>query len=1023
MGSLAKKVLKRPVTTVLVVLCLIFFGGMSLLNQKLELIPEINMPMLIITTVYPGAGPEDVAELVTKPIEEEVNTLSGVDTMTSSSSENMSLVLLQYDYGTDMDNAYTDLRKRLDLVLSGLPEDVQDPNIIEMDINQMASMYLNINNKAVDNVYNYATDTLEPELEKLSAVASVDVSGGSAEYVSIELIPEKLEQYNLDISTVASLVGSSFFTMPSGDTSVGSTDLNVSSGVEYNDTEDLKRIPITVGSGDIIYLEDIALVTQKEEDPTAVGRYNGQDTVMLGINRNQEYTDVDVSRQVTAAIEELQAEDPNLEINIINDNSESIISSLESVMSTMAMAVIISMAILFIFFGDIKASLIVGTSIPISILSAFVMMWAMGYSLNVITMSSIVLGVGMMVDNSIVVIESCFRAMKEDKSFNGYAHAAVRGTEVVGSSVLGSTLTTCVVFLPLAFLSGLSGQFFQPLGMTIVFCMTASLISAVTIVPLCYVFYKPQENAKSPAYKFIRALQNGYRHLMEKILRHKALAMGSTIALFIVSISLLSGIRVEMMPATDEGTIQVSIVTKPDLKLEEMDKTLRKVEEIIMEDSDLDSYMLTSGSGLSMGTSSGTTSSITAYLKDDREKSTKETVKIWRDKLQAVDNCDISVEDYSTTSSMAVDANFNVTLLDADYDELKEASDKITDALMQRPEVTNVNSTLANSSPLVKVDIDPVAAAAEGFVPAQLAQSVNAMVSGVEADDAMDIDGKDYSVMVEFPKERYSDINQLENIMVRSSTGTSVLLKDVADVHFEDSPSSITRENKQYQVQITAEYTEAAGADTMADLYNNIVRPNITGGISEEENAMTEMMNEELGNLGTAIAIAVFLVFVVMAAQFESYRFSFMVMTTIPFALIGSFGLLWLFDVSISMPAMIGFLMLVGTVVNNGILYVDTANQLREENDDLKTAVIEAGAIRLRPILMTTLTTVVSMVPMATGYGDNGALMQGLAMVDVGGLCTSTVLALLIIPIYYMIMYKKKPSKFGRQESQGKLPD
>ena len=412
MGSLAKKVLKRPVTTVLVVLCLIFFGGMSLLNQKLELIPEINMPMLIITTVYPGAGPEDVAELVTKPIEEEVNTLSGVDTMTSSSSENMSLVLLQYDYGTDMDNAYTDLRKRLDLVLSGLPEDVQDPNIIEMDINQMASMYLNINNKAVDNVYNYATDTLEPELEKLSAVASVDVSGGSAEYVSIELIPEKLEQYNLDISTVASLVGSSSFTMPSGDTSVGSTDLNVSSGVEYNDTEDLKRIPITVGSGDIIYLEDIALVTQKEEDPTAVGRYNGQDTVMLGINRNQEYTDVDVSRQVTAAIEELQAEDPNLEINIINDNSESIISSLESVMSTMAMAVIISMAILFIFFGDIKASLIVGTSIPISILSAFVMMWAMGYSLNVITMSSIVLGVGMMVDNSIVVIESCFRAMK-----------------------------------------------------------------------------------------------------------------------------------------------------------------------------------------------------------------------------------------------------------------------------------------------------------------------------------------------------------------------------------------------------------------------------------------------------------------------------------------------------------------------------------------------------------------------------------------------------------------------------------
>lgn len=1022
MGSLAKKVLKRPVTTVLVVLCLVFFGGMSLISQKLELIPEINMPMLIVTTVYPGAGPEDVAELVTKPIEEEVNTLSGIDTMTSSSADNMSLVLLQYDYGTDMDNAYTDLRKKLDLVLSGLPEDVQDPTIIEMDINQMASMYLNINNKAVDNVYNYATDTLEPELEKLSSVASVDVSGGSQEYISIELIPEKLNQYNLDINTVAGLVGPSSFTMPSGDTSLGSVDLNVSSGVEYGDAEALKRIPITVGSGDIIYLEDIAMVSQKEEDPTAIGRYNGQDTVMLGINRNQEYTDVDVSRQVNAAIEKLQAEDPNLEINIINDNSDQIIASLKSVLSTMGIAVIISMAILFAFFGDMKASLIVGTSIPISILTAFVMMWAMGYSLNVITMSSIVLGVGMMVDNSTVVIESCFRAMKEDRSFNGYMHAAILGTDVVGASVLGSTLTTCVVFLPLAFLSGLSGQFFQPLGMTIVFCMTASLISAVTIVPLCYVFYKPVENVKSPAYKFIRALQNGYRHLMEKILRHKALAMISTVALFILSVCLLGGIRVEMMPVTDEGTIQVSVVTKPDLKLEEVDKTLRKVESIIMEDPDLDSYMLTSGGGLSMGTSSGTTSTLTAYLKDDRQKSTKETAKAWRESLQAVDNCDISVEESSTTASMAVDNNFNVTLLSADYDELKEASDNITDALMLRPEVTNVNSTLANSSPLVKIDIDPVAAAAEGFVPAQLAQSINAMVSGVEADDAMDIDGKNYSVMVEFPKDKYSDINQLENMMVRSSTGASVLLKDVADIHFEDSPKSITRENKQYQVMITAEYTDAATNNTMRELYDSIVSPRITGGISEEENAMVEMMNEELGNLGMAIAVAVFLVFVVMAAQFESYRFSFMVMTTIPFALIGSFGLLWLFDVSISMPAMIGFLMLVGTVVNNGILYVDTANQLRAENKtDLKTAVIEAGAIRLRPILMTTLTTVVSMVPMAAGYGDNGALMQGLALVDVGGLCTSTVLALLILPIYYMIMYKKKPSKFGAVESTGEL--
>lgn len=998
MNSITKKVLKRPVTTLLGVLCLIFFGAMSILSAKLELTPEINMPMLVVTTVYAGAGPEDIDELITRPIENEVNTLSGIDTMTSQSSDNYSMVLLQYEYGTDMDNAYSDLRKKLDVVKSSLPEDANEPSILEMDVNAVASVYLSVNNKEVNNVYNYVDKNVVPELEKLSSVASVDISGGSEEYVSIELIPEKLSQYHLDISTVAQLVGAASFTYPAGSTGVGNTDLNVSAGVEYKTPEELKRIPITAGGGNIIYLEDIAVVSQKQEDPTAIGRYNGQDTVVLGVNRNQKYTAVDVSNQVTQAIEKLQKDDPNLEVMVVNDSAESILSSLESVLTTMLMAVVISTIILFLFFGDIKGSLIVATSIPISILAALIMMWAMGYSYNVITLSSIVLGVGMMVDNSIVILEACFRAMGEEprRDFKSYVNAALRGSKTVGASVLGSTLTTCVVFLPLGFLSGLSGQFFQPLGMTIVFCMVASLFSAVMIVPLCFVYYKPQERAEAVAYRFIRSMQNSYRRVMEKILRHKKTVMAGTVVMLVLSFMLAGQLDTVLMPEIDEGTINVSIDMKPDLTIEKQDETYRKIEAIVTADSDLESYMLSSGS-------------MTAYLKADREKTTKETVALWKEQMQAVDNCDISVEAYSTTSSMNVGGGFSVTLVDSDYDSLKEATDNIAEGLMNDARVTRVSSSLANSSPLIKVDIDPVAAGAEGLSPAQVAASLNLMLGGTEA-DTMDVDGDELSVRVEYPKDEFQTVNQVENILLSSATGGSVLLKDIAEIRFEDSPKSLTRTDKQYQAQVTADYTELADPGTQAELYAQYVAPNLTNGVSEQENTMIEMMNEEFGNLFMAIAIAVFLVFVVMAAQFESPRFSFMVMTTIPFALIGSFFLLWIFDAPISMPSLIGFLMLIGTVVNNGILYVDTVDQYREKMP-LKTALIEAGATRLRPILMTTLTTVVSMVPMAVGYGDSGELMQGLALVAVGGLVASTLMALLVLPVYYALMNRRKQRK------------
>ena len=1003
MTNISKQVLKRPVTTLLGVLCLVFFGIMAIFNSRLELTPEISMPMLIVTTTYAGASPEDIDELVTRPIEEEVSTLGGVDTMTSQSSENYSMVLLQYEYGTDMDNAYSDLRKRLDLVRSSLPEDASDPTIIEMDINQVASIYLSVNVEGVNNIYNYTEKEIVPEFEKLSSVASVDISGGSEEYISVSLIPEKLEQYRLDMTTVAQLVGAASFRMPAGEAGVGSTELNISSGVEYTTPEELENIPITAGGGNIIYLKDIANVSRTQKAQDAVGRYNGSDTILLSINRNQRYTAVDVSDQVEEAVAKIMAQNPNVEIRVVNDSADMVESSISSVMSTMALAIVISTIVLFLFFGDVKASLIVATSIPLSILAAVVMMWAMGYSYNVITLGSVVLGVGMMVDNSIVVLEACFRAMDEEKerSFVNYVKASINGVRTVGASVFGSTLTTCVVFLPLGFMSGLSGQFFKPLGMTIVFCMAASLLSAITIVPLCYTYYSPAERTKAPAYSFMRSLQSGYRNLMRKILRHKKLTLLVTLGLFVLSLVMATDIDVKLMPETDEGTVNITIATEPGLGIEGQDEAYRKVEAVITADEDLEDYMLSSSAG---------TGSITAYLRSDRSKTTDETVELWKRELQSVDNCDITVEEYSTTGMLNEGGAFSLSLVSSDYDDLKRVNDAITDGLMMDGRVTGVDSILANSAPLIRIDIDPIKASAEGLNPAQVSASLYTMMSGSEV-DTMEVDGQQMSVIVEYPREEFDELSEVEDIMLGSQLGTRTALRDIAEVSFADSPETIMRSNRQYQTTITADYTDLADRETYGELYAAYVAPNLTEGVEEQESTMTEMMNEEFGSLYTCLIIAVFLVFVVMAAQFESPRFSFMVMATIPFGMIGSFFLLWVMDISITMVELIGFLMLIGTVVNNGILYVDTVDQYRAMGMGLEKALIEAGATRLRPIMMTTLTTVLSMLPLAVGYGDSGELMQGLSVVNIGGLTAATLMALLVLPICYLVLSRKKERK------------
>ena len=1016
MIAITKLILRRPVSTFLAVLSLLFFGFIAFTTMKMELLPDMNFPYMIVSTVYPGASPEDIDELVSKPIEEEVSLLSDVEEVQSRSMENVSMVIVRYRYGTNMDRAYDKLKKKLDVLKGNLPDDAEDPDYIEFDINAQAGMVLAISDKTKANLYNYVKNNIEPEMEKLSSVASVSLSGGQAEYVRVELSEEKLAQYHLTMENIIQMIKASDFTYPAGSTYYGKQKLSLSVSEDYSTIEKLKNLPLLTGTGNTLYLRDLATVSESLEEKSSIGRYNGEDTIGLSLSKTQTESDIGMSRDVKETIKDLEAQNPNLSVHIIQDNADSIKSSLSSVFQTMIMAVVISMAIIFFFFGDVKASLIVGSSIPIAILGAIVFMYAMGYSMNMLTLSALVLGVGMMVDNSIVVLEASFRAMDEAQNERrSRRDAAIDAVRVVGASVFGSTLTTCVVFLPLGFLKGIAGQYFKPLGFTIVFCMLASLLSAITIVPLCFTLYKPKENEKAPAYKAVRSLQNSYRTLIGRFLRHKKAVVLGTILILLFSLFLATKIRSELMPDIDSATVQISVLQKPGLDLEERDKAMREIEAMVAKDSDVDRYTTLSGGGTGFQALYGgdSSSTVTAYLKKKRSVSTKEKAKTWQKLLETRPDEVITVKSVSDANFGASDEDvkrsegYEVILKGADLQSLKEKSDALVSEMQKMESLTGIHSSLENAAPRLLVKVDPIKAAAEGLSPIALGQSLNSILGGKTV-MKIDLDGEKADVRVEYPKDRFDTLEKIKNIRFSTPRGAAVALDSVATVDFSDSPATIIREDKKYVVTIRANYTEKANKETKEEV-DRLVESHLGRDIALSESLRTKNMREEFTDLFRAIAIAVFLVFVVMAGQFESLRFSFMVMTTVPFAMIGSFGLLWLFDATISMTSLLGFLMLVGTVVNNGILYVDTVNQYREDMP-LDRAIIESGATRLRPILMTTLTTVLSMVPMAMAIGENGKLMQGLALVDVGGLTASTLLALLLLPVYYRIMYGKKNS-------------
>ncbi len=997
--NLTKLSMRRPVSTALIVLALVVFGLTSVLSFRLELTPDMEMPMLLVYTIYPGADPESVEELVTKEIESAGAEQSGVTTYTSQSAENMSMVMFQYEYGTDLDEAYMDLQTALNTVKASMPEDVNTPVIIEMSMDQMETMDVSVMAVGDSDVLSYVNDTMVPELETLSGVAQVQVSGGKENYIKVELNSQAMKQYGVTMSGISQTIAAMDFTVPVGSVSQGTQDISISSAADISGVVQIQNIPITTARGQVIPLSELATVTQSQIEDSGISRTNGQEDITIAITKKKSYGTVDVTRSVERLLERLQASNDTVRIDVIYNASEAILSSLTSVGKTLALGVVLSMIVLFIFFGDLRASLIVGSSMPISLFATMIGMNMLGFTFNVVTMGALVIAIGMMVDSSIVVLESCFRL--KDQTGEHY-DSAIKGTGYVTASIVASTITTVVVYLPLSTMKGLSGQMFAQLGMTIIMAMLTSLIVAMTIIPLLFGKFKPQEKKELPVNKLLRKINSGYEKILHKLLHKKKTVMVIAVLLLVGAFALVTHTNSELIPAMDEGAFSISASFRSGTKTETVEEQTLFMEEMLAADENIDEY------SYSVSSSSAR---LTAYLKDDADISTNQAVEKYTRALKDVTGMDISVQSSGASMTAMMGGSIEIDLQGRDLDDLKEASREVEAMLQKIPGVLQVSSDMADASTQVEVVVDPLKSMAVGLPPVQVAGEMRNTLSGVEA-ATLTRSGEEYKVRLEYPEGEYENMNDLLNLTLATPMGTQVPLSEIAEIQYKDAPITLIRVDGMYQVAVTANTTEEdrfTAQNAADEAMERLVLPR---GVTQAESMMNEMMMDEFQAIIEAIFTAVFLIFLVMAMQFESPRFSLMVMMSIPFALIGSFGLLFITGATLNMVSLMGVLMLVGIVVNNGILYVDTVNKLREEMP-LNDALVQSGQMRLRPILMTTLTTILSMVPMSLGIGDGSVMMQGMALIIIGGLVASTVLILILLPTFYLIIDKQ-----GRRESR-----
>lgn len=1004
----AQTFIKHHVMTILLYILVVVFGFYSFQNLPLALMPSMEVPAAVVYATYPGAGPEDIEQQVTKKLEGAVAGLSGLDTLQSTSSENMAMLVIQFTNNTDMDQAMTDLRDKVAQVKSQLPDDASDPTVMSIDIDSMPVVSVALRGNDLASLQSIAEDEIQPALERLDGVASVDISGGYEQEIAVHTDASRLKGYNLTISSIGQQLGADNIAIPGGDLDNGSQTLAVRTDGEYSSIDDVKNALISLPAGGTVRLSQIADVSMQPKDQDAISKVDGEECIILSVNKQSGSNTVQIAELAKAEFDSLLKSNDSLQWNIVMDQSDYINMTVDNAIQNIWMGVLFAAIVLFLFLRDFGATMAVTIAMPCCILFTFLIMNVLGITLNMMSLGGITLGVGMIVDNSIVVLENIFtyRADGYDR-----LEACTKGTGEVIGAVIASTLTTVAVFLPIALSGGMTGMMFREFCITIVALLLSSLIISITLVPLlCYFLLggtkqqsiKPQGSGATPITE--KPLSRAYRSSLNFLITHRWAGVALTVVICIVSVLSISQAGMELIPDMDQGEVDVSVSMPNGSTMEDTAAIEDRIAAIAVDTiPEVKQIYYSTGSSTSiMSSASGASVTISLVDLDQRDRSAADIAKQLRHDLQDIAGCELTVST-SSTMSMSTDSDISVELTGDDYDQLAETADDLANQISALPDAINVESSAGEQTPRVAVKINRENASRFGLNAATIGGLVRGELTGSTA-TTLRMNGEEYDVTVAGDEDVATSLDALRSMQIPTMTGGTVPLSMVADVYTELSPQSIVRKNQKETVTITGE-SESGDSNAIKAAVDDIVaKYELPDGVEVGEgDTAASQIAETTGTLMLALAVAIMLVYFILATQFNSFSLPVAIMLILPIGLLGSMILLWPTGNHVSMVALLGVIILAGTVVNSSIVLIDYTLQRRQRGEDKNTAILNACPRRVRPVLMTAMTTILGLVPMVCSSGEGSEMMKPMGVVMMTGMVISTIATLFITPVYYSL--------------------
>lgn len=1017
--------IRHRVTTIMIYIMAVVFGIMGFTSLPLALMPDIELPMAIVMTTYPGAGPEEIENLVTKPIEATCATVSGMDELQSQSSENSSFVMITFTDGTDLDEALTDLRDKVDQVKSALPDDASDPTVMKMDINSMPVVMIGLKGADLAQLQQVADDDISPVLERIDGVASITVSGGYDNEVAIQTYADKMNGYGLSISYIGQILAAENVAIPAGSVDNGSQSLSVRTTGEFQSVEDIADVLIPLPTGGSVRLGEVASVSMQPTEQDSIAKIDGEPCVLISVQQQSDANTVDVADRVKAQMDLITQENPTLDWSILMDQSDYINQSVDSAIQNIVLGVILAAIVLLVFLRDLSATVVISISMPVCIIAVFLVMNALDITMNMMSLGGLGLGVGMIVDNSIVVLDNIFRYRAD-----GYSRwdSCTQGAAEVSLSIIAGTLTTVAVFLPIGLSGGMAGMMFKEFSITISALLLASLFIALTLVPLlCYILLDrgKEKRRLTGAQGDIadRPMMRVYKSVLKLFITKRkigVLVSLGLIVLFILSIGLAG---FELTPEMDQGQISVSIEMPVGAELEETAEIADRVADITMDTvPELEMlYYTTSGTSLLGGSSSLT---IDVGSKTERDRSTAEIANELRDNLADIAGCELTVE---ASSSMSMSSGgVSISLRGDDYDALTDAGDRLAAEIAALPDAIDVASSAADETPQVDITLKRTSATRYGLNASTIGAAVRSELDGSTA-TTLKVDGEEIDVSVKGDSRSSSSLDALRAVSIPLSTGGSVPLSAVADVQVVQAPQTITRDNQSRTITVSANSRSDDVVSLNQQVYAILEDFPMPEGVELETGGEMADMAESFSSLGQALIVGLGLIYFILASQFESFIMPVIVMMILPTGLLGSLFGLPMTGHKISMVAFIGVIILAGTVVNSSIVLIDYINTRRGRGEDKNTAILNACPRRVRPVLMTTLTTILGMVPMVVSQGEGSEMMAPMAIVMITGMVVSTIVTLFFTPVYYSLIEslserfknRKNKKKPGRRRKRG----